>query len=161
MSAETKRSMSDAERILRKMRDDTLFEQRAYRGSQFTSYEAARTANAMAEMREREDALSAGVHAIAERPTLLSERDAARAERDHREDIVRAVEDELGCGHDGDPAAAARALRAERDDLLRALDEIEATMCDGTLCGHFTTEEIREVIAAARSRPSSEGGTAT
>lgn len=55
----------EAELVLKRMRDALLREQAEYRGSQFTSYEAARTANAMADKREREEALSFALRLIA------------------------------------------------------------------------------------------------
>ena len=41
-------------------------------------------------------------------------------------------------------------LVARIGELLKALDTIEAIMCDKEICGHFTAEEIRAVIAATR-----------
>lgn len=41
------------------------------------------------------------------------------------------------------------ALKTRIERLEAALRTVEAHLCDKPLCGHFTAEEIREVVRAA------------
>lgn len=50
-------------------------------------------------------------------------------------------------------------LIAAAPEMYEALRTIDAMLCDAALCGHFTAEEIRNVVAAAIRK--AEGSEAT